>query len=69
MTESIVPRRYLGTESAADYVGRPASTMRFWRSRGEGPPFIRTGKSISYRIEDLDTWMASHIVDPTARAS
>ena len=34
--------------------------------RTPGPPWIRIGRAIRYRIEDLDAWIQKHRVDPTS---
>jgi len=33
--------------------------------RGRGPAYIRIGRSIRYRIADLDRWLEQHKVDPS----
>src|SRR3981189_394715 len=50
----------LTSPEAAAYIGRTESTMRQWRMRGMGPPFIRQNRSISYLKEDLDQYLAEH---------
>jgi excisionase family DNA binding protein len=33
------------------------STMKRLRASGDGPSFIRIGRAIRYRREDVDTWL------------
>ena len=47
------------TDPAAEYCGFKKSTFEKWRCTGEGPDFIRRGKSVFYDIEDLDRWLAA----------
>lgn len=51
--------RYVTTEEAAQIVGKSVASLETWRSRGGGPPFIRTGarKGIKYKVCDLHEWM------------
>lgn len=51
--------RRLDTNQAADYLGNESSTLNTWRSRGEGPPFIKVGRSVRYDTRDLDQWLAA----------
>lgn len=36
------------------------STLRRWRSVGEGPAFVRVGRQVRYRDEDVNTWLQRH---------
>lgn len=51
---------------AAEFCGVARSTLRNWRSLRQGPPFLRLGRRIRYRLADLDRWLAQHRVDPEA---
>lgn len=39
------------------------------RVSGLGPKFARCGRSIRYRLADLDEWVASRVVGSTSEAS
>lgn len=54
LTEIQVSRRYQ----------IPAGTLRNYRYLGDGPPFLRLGRAIRYRIEDLEAWLKAHRVEP-----
>ncbi len=43
-------------ELAAKLHTKPAQLAQ-WRYRGLGPKFIKLGKSIRYRISDVDAWL------------
>lgn len=49
--------RYFTTREAADLTRFTAGTLRNMRSLGHGPRFIRVGKAIRYRYDDLIEWM------------
>jgi hypothetical protein len=62
MTRSIDQRRpddaiYLQTEDAAALLSLRASTLEKWRrTRSDGPPFIRIGRTVRYPRGPLLEW-------------
>ncbi|OOO32844.1 DNA-binding protein [Rhizobium sophoriradicis] len=58
-TASNQQRRMLRTEDAANYTGLSASTLNKFRLSGEGPSYIKIGKSVVYDPADLDKWLSS----------
>ena len=52
------------TEDAAELLGLSPATLHHWRSRGEGPQFVKLGGAVRYRPEDLEKWIASRTVKP-----
>lgn len=54
----------LSTEEAADYLGVPEGTMRYWRYRRIGPRYSRLGRAVKYRQADLDVFLEANAVDP-----
>lgn len=42
---------------AAQYLRSSRSFLRQSRVRGTGPTFIKMGRSVRYRLEDLDSWI------------
>jgi len=49
------------TKEAANYVGLKKCTLEAWRVRGEGPAFLKLGKAVRYRKEDLDAFINSSV--------
>ncbi len=47
------------TPGAAEYCGFAESTFEKLRVTGDGPRFIRRGRSVFYALEDLDEWLSS----------
>lgn len=43
----------------AERIGQTERTLSEWRTRGDGPPFIRVGKTVRYRTESVDDWLIS----------
>lgn len=44
-------------------------TLQAWRCRGGGPPFIRVGRLVRYRPQDVEAWITSRRVSSTSEAS
>ena len=44
---------------AASYLSLSTQRLAKMRLFGGGPSFVKAGRSILYRREDLDTWLAS----------
>jgi hypothetical protein len=63
------PRRYIRTVPAAEYVALRPQTLRAFRVRGGGPPFIRlSANRCAYDTRDLDVWLLARKTTNTARA-
>ena len=62
--------RLLDEKEAAQYLGVSVAFLRQSRMKNPppkstvGPAFYKYRKLVRYRIEDLDTWLAEHRVDP-----
>lgn len=58
---------------AASYISMSVAYLRMDRYRGRvghrtpGPPWLQLGRRIRYDVGDLNTWLAAHRVDPSAR--
>ncbi len=64
--------KLLTETEAAEFLGLSVSTLRQSRMNGVRtnripcPPFIKLGRAIRYRIDDLNRWIEEHRVDPRA---
>jgi excisionase family DNA binding protein len=56
-TESLV----LNVAQAARYLGLSCSTLAKMRLNGSTPSFLKLGRRVLYRREDLDAWLASRL--------
>lgn len=59
----------VSTEQAAEYLGglKP-NTIEGWRVRGEGPRYLKIGRLVRYRIDDLDAYIESRARTATTQA-
>lgn len=53
----------LRIEEVAAEIGYPVDTLRHWRKTGRGPRFVRIGKRLACRREDLDTWLREQFAE------
>lgn len=61
------PRVALTTREAAQYLGLAVSTLNKWRCHGGGPEFLKLGRAVRYRREDLDAFLATRRLSSTAQ--
>lgn len=53
----------LNTEQAATHIGVTPHTLEVWRcAKRHEIPYIKVGRLVKYRREDLDAWLASRMV-------
>lgn len=61
-------RAALKTRLAAIYIGEAEGTLKNRRSLGiTDPPYVRTGRTITYRVADLDAYLERHLVGSSGR--
>jgi predicted DNA-binding transcriptional regulator AlpA len=58
----------IDTPALAQRLGIDESTANKWRLTGEGPPFVKLGRSVRYRLCDVSAWVASRVVRSTSEA-
>lgn len=54
--------RYLTTAQAADFLNLSRFTLEKWRSRAVGPPYIKLGARVRYRLGDLEAYVCGQLV-------
>lgn len=54
------PDQHLNTADAAALIGRKPKTLENWRARKCGPAFHRVRRAVSYKVADLQAFMAAH---------
>ena len=52
----------LNEREAAAVVGCSVALLRKWRLFCEGPSYVKIGRLVRYRMEDLDAFLDSHRV-------
>ncbi len=71
--QTTTPPELLDERAAAQYISMSVAYLRADRSRGHlrgttpGPAFLRLGRTIRYRRDDLDAWLAAQRVDRSDR--
>ncbi len=55
----------LTTRQAANYVGLSVSTLNKWRCYGFGPKYLKLGRAVRYRQEELDRYLAGQLYQST----
>jgi len=54
------PSRRVHTEQeAAFYTNYSRRTLQKWRTVGGGPKYLKIGRTVRYRLEDLDAFLAA----------
>ena len=61
------PNSYVNDVKAADIIDASPQTMRNWRFEGRGPAYVKKGRMVRYRVQDLLDFMESGRIDPEAR--
>ena len=60
----------LSTRQVSRMLGVSVSTLKLWRQKRIGPPFVRCGSSedgssvVRYPFQSLEQWVASRTVNP-----
>jgi predicted DNA-binding transcriptional regulator AlpA len=50
----------------AKELGTSPNTPAAWRTRDQGPPYLKIGRLVRYRPSDVRAWLASRVVRPSA---
>jgi predicted DNA-binding transcriptional regulator AlpA len=65
-TVALNPKHIVNTDAAAHLLNVSAVTLAKWRVTGEGPRFLKFGRSVKYRISDLEEWIQDQERESTA---
>lgn len=60
--------RVLTTGEAAVILSLAVPTLEKLRVYGGGPPFLKLGRSVRYRLSDLEQWLSERVVSSTSAA-
>ncbi|MEX0963810.1 MAG: helix-turn-helix domain-containing protein [Pseudohongiellaceae bacterium] len=58
--QTITLPRLMNQRELAEYLGKSTAWCERARWIGEGPKFIKLGKHVRYRVEDVMTWIDAH---------
>lgn len=48
---------FISPAGLAAYLGLPLPTIYTWRHKGDGPPGVKLGRHVRYRLSDVDQWI------------
>jgi len=57
------------TNGAAGHLGLARNTLEKMRVSGDGPPFVKLGRAVRYRMSDLESYLAARVVHSTSEAA
>ena len=61
-------KNLLTTLELAQWLQLNVSTLKHWRGRGDGPPWVMVGGAVRYRAADVEGWLGERRC-PTAPLS
>lgn len=64
-----LPDRLLTPEQYAQFVGTTIGNLAVQRHKGEGPRFVKCGKSVRYRWSDIVAWLDENTRERTGRSA
>lgn len=64
MTPMVVDER-----EASRLTGIAVPTLQKYRVHGTGPKFVKLGRSVRYRVSDLEAYVAERVVSSTSEAA
>lgn len=53
---------------AAEVLRTKARTIERWRTNGDGPAFVRIGRRVAYRRQDLEAFITQNRTTPSREA-
>lgn len=59
---------FLKRQEAANHLNVKKSSLEAWAVRGGGPPFVKFGRAVRYRLSDLEAWANSQTRTSTSQA-
>lgn len=61
-------KQLLNNQEAAAFLGVSPDTLPRWRWAGTGPAYILVGRSIKYKVSDLEAYLKTRTVLPRNQA-
>lgn len=59
---AIAMRLVMNDVEAAEVLDMAPTTLRKWRTNGQGPSYLKLGKNVRYRMEDLTAYLQKQMV-------
>jgi predicted DNA-binding transcriptional regulator AlpA len=60
--------KLLNTPELADMLTNKSNTIEGWRIKGIGPKYIKIGRLVRYRPEDVEEWLEAQSRNSTSQA-
>ncbi len=60
---------FLKRQEAANHLNVKICTLEAWAVRGGGPPFVKFGRAVRYRLSDLEAWANSQTRTSTSQGT
>ncbi|MND57391.1 hypothetical protein D3C80_485190 [compost metagenome] len=57
--ETLIPSRLMPA-----YIGLSSQTLARWRHEGKGPPYVKIGRLIAYKVGEIRNWLHRQGRDP-----
>lgn len=51
----------IAADELAAALGIAEQTLAGWRSAGKGPDYVKLGKGVFYRLEDVKAWVSASV--------
>ena len=48
---------FLNTEELAAFLGIKPQTINIWRMKHKGPSYIKIGRNVRYKRQDIESWI------------
>ncbi|CAJ1504202.1 helix-turn-helix transcriptional regulator [[Mycobacterium] holstebronense] len=68
MTTATVPR-LLTEAQVSEMTGLPVASLKTERCRGLGLPYVKFGRRVRYRADDVAAYIAANTITPTPTAA
>ena len=62
LKSEIVATVLFNNKKAAEFLGLAPETLIRWRWANQGPRYLKIGKNVRYRFDDLQAWLDGRVV-------
>lgn len=59
-------RPLLTEDQLSEAIAVPVKTLQRWRLTSDGPRYVKAGRAVRYRPEDVELWLDGHTVPTSA---
>jgi hypothetical protein len=59
----------LSEAQVSEATGLPVASLKTERCRGTGMPYVKFGRRVRYRADDVAAYIAAHRIDPGSAAA